>query len=270
MYHSTVSMTLRSTIATKGVRFGARLSASLRTMLGIAAISLGVTNVLCSRTLADSSTERPNVIVIMADDLGFGDVSCYGFSAVETPNIDRLASEGQKFTSGYCSASTCTPTRYSFLTGTYAFRKKGTGIAPPNSPALIQPGTATLPSVLKSVGYSTAVIGKWHLGLGGPDGPDWNGQLKPGPLDIGFDHCFLLPTTNDRVPQVFVQDDRVLNLDPKDPLWVGATKPSPDHPTGKTHRDSLKMDWSHGHNATIHNGISRIGFYTGGHAARFP
>ncbi len=128
------------------------------------------------------AAETPNIIVIMADDLGYGDVSCYGATALETANIDRLASEGLRFTSGYCSASTCTPTRYSFLTGTYAFRKKGTGIAAPNSPALIQPETTTLPSLLKQAGYKTAVIGKWHLGLGGPEGPDWNGDLKPGPI----------------------------------------------------------------------------------------
>ena len=204
----------------------------------------------------------------MADDLGYGDLSCYGATTFQTPNIDRLAAEGQRFTSGYCSASTCTPTRFSLLTGVYAFRQKGTGIAPPAAPAIIQPGTPTLPGLLKSAGYRTAVIGKWHLGLGDPE-PDWNGELKPGPLEIGFDHCFLLPTTNDRVPQVYVQDHRVLNLDPKDPLWVGSQKPSEDHPTGLTHRHTLKMDWSHGHNQTIHNGISRIGFYTGGTAARF-
>ncbi|TWT72175.1 sulfatase family protein [Crateriforma conspicua] len=216
------------------------------------------------------SADPPNVIVIMADDLGYGDVSCYGHAALETPHIDQLAAEGLRFTSGYCSASTCTPTRYSFLTGTYAFREDGTGIAPPNSPALIPAGTTTIASLLKSAGYHTAVIGKWHLGLGTKDaGPDWNGKLSPGPLEIGFDHCFLLPTTNDRVPQVYVQDHHVLNLDPADPLWVGQKKPSPDHPTGISHRDTLKMDWSHGHNSTIHNGISRIGFYTGGNAARF-
>lgn len=123
--------------------------------------------------------------------------------------------------------------------------------------------------MLRRSGYITAVIGKWHLGLGGPGGPDWNGDLRPGPLEIGFDSCLLLPTTNDRVPQVYVRDHRVENLDPNDPLWVGSSKPSPDHPTGKTHRSTLKMDWSHGHNGTIHNGISRIGFYTGGMAARF-
>ena len=222
-------------------------------------------------TTQAGAASKPNIIVIMADDLGYGDVGCYGAKPknLKTPHIDKLAANGLKFTSGYCSASTCTPTRFSFLTGKYAFRQKGTGIAPPNSPAVIQPGPETLPSLLKKGGYKTAVIGKWHLGLGGPDGPDWNGELKPGPREIGFDYNFLLPTTNDRVPQVYVENHRVKNLDPKDPLWVGRKKPSPDHPTGVTHRKTLKMDWSHGHNSTIHNGISRIGFYTGGHKARF-
>ena len=214
---------------------------------------------------------KPNIIVIMADDLGYGDVGIYGAKPenVKTPNIDKLAEGGLKFTSGYCSASTCTPTRYSFLTGSYAFRKKNTGIAPPNSPAIIQPGTETIASLLKKAGYKTAVVGKWHLGLGGPEGPDWNGELKPGPQEIGFDYNFLLPTTNDRVPQVYVENHRVRDLDPNDPLWVGQKKPSPDHPTGITHRNTLRMNWNDGHNNTIHNGIGRIGFYTGGHTARF-
>ncbi|MFN4984334.1 MAG: sulfatase family protein [Akkermansiaceae bacterium] len=215
------------------------------------------------------AAEKPNVIVIMADDLGYGDASCYGATALKTPNIDRLAAGGIRFTSGYCSASTCTPTRFSLLTGTYAFRKKGTGIAPPNGKLTIDPETTTLPDLAKKAGYHTAVIGKWHLGLGAKNGPDWNGEIKPGPLEIGFDHAFLLPTTNDRVPQVYVENHRVVGLDPKDPLWVGDEIPGKDHPTGITHRNTLKMDWSHGHNGTIHNGISRIGFYTGGKAARF-
>ncbi len=218
--------------------------------------------------LSTNAAERPNIIVIMADDLGYGDLSCYGATAVQTPAIDQLANDGVRFTSGYCSASTCTPTRFSMLTGTYAFRQKGTGIAPPSGPAIIKPGTETLPTILKRSGYATAVIGKWHLGLGDP-APNWNEELKPGPLEIGFDHCFLLPTTNDRVPQVFVEDHPVKGLDPLDPLWVGDKIPSDDHPTGISHRQTLKMDWSHGHNQTIHNGIGRIGFYTGGMKARF-
>ncbi|WP_182870748.1 sulfatase family protein [Rhodopirellula sp. JC639] len=238
-----------------------RLPSPLFVILWLLVAPLGFTD--------SAAAEKPNVIVIMADDLGYGDLSCYGATSLQTPNIDRLSNEGVRFTNGYCSASTCTPTRYSLLTGTYAFRGERTGIAPPNAPAIIKPGTDTVASLLQRAGYTTAVIGKWHLGLGGEDGPDWNGDLKPGPLEIGFDTCFLLPTTNDRVPQVYVHDHRVPNLDPADPLWVGNKKPSPNHPTGLTHRDTLKMDWSHGHNSTIHNGISRIGFYTGGHAARF-
>ena len=223
---------------------------------------------LCMCPVALRAAEKPNIIVIMADDLGYGDLSCYGATELKTPNIDKLASQGILFRSGYCSASTCTPTRYSLLTGNYAFRRPGTGIAPPNGPAIIRPGTTTIASVLKQADYATAVIGKWHLGLGDKQ-PDWNGELKPGPLEIGFDHCFLLPTTNDRVPQVYVQDHRVLNLDPKDPLWVGDKKPAEDHPTGVSHRDTLKMNWDYGHNGTIHNGVSRIGYYTGGTKARF-
>ena len=213
---------------------------------------------------------KPNIIVIMADDLGYGDLSCYGANTFKTPHIDQLAAQGLRFTDGHCSASTCTPTRYSLLTGTYAFRKSGTGIAPPNGHLIIDQDTLTLPDLMKTAGYHTGVVGKWHLGLGEKGkGPDWNGEINPGPREIGFDHHFLLPTTNDRVPQVYVTQSRVLNLDPADPLWVGNNKPSDDHPTGKTHRDTLKMDWSRGHNGTIHNGISRIGFYTGGTKARF-
>ncbi|MBL9201952.1 MAG: sulfatase-like hydrolase/transferase, partial [Opitutaceae bacterium] len=225
---------------------------------------------LIRAAVAAPAAQRPNVIVIMADDLGYGDVSAYGATAFKTPNIDRLAAEGRRFTSGYCSASTCTPTRYSFLTGSYAFRRKGTGVAPPNGHLVVPPDAVTIADVAKSAGYRTAVIGKWHLGLGVEgQGPDWNGPLAPGPRELGFDYNFIQPTTNDRVPQVFVEGDRVAGLDPRDPLWVGDKAPAGDHPTGVTHRATLKMDWSHGHNATIHNGISRIGYYTGGHAARF-
>jgi len=217
------------------------------------------------------NTNKPNVIVIMADDLGYGDIGCYGATELSTPNIDALATNGLRFEQGYCSASTCTPTRFSFLTGKYAFRQPGAGIAPPNATALIKPGTETIASIMKKAGYATAVVGKWHLGLGEGQKPDWNGKLKPGPLEIGFDYCYLLPTTNDRVPSVYVENHTVVGLDPADPLWVGRKKPSPDHPTGKDPqvRAKLKMNWSHGHNDTVHNGIGRIGYYTGGKSARW-
>lgn len=214
---------------------------------------------------------RPNLVVILADDLGYGDVGFDGATVVKTPNLDRLAAGGLRFTSGYCSASTCTPTRFSLLTGRYAFRQPGTGVLPPNGAALIRPGTETIASMLHRAGYATAAIGKWHLGLGNEPQPDWNGELVPGPLEIGFDTCFLLPTTNDRVPCVFVEDHRVAGLDPADPLWVGMQKPSRDEPTGADPdvRRTLRMDWSVGHHDTVHNGIGRIGFFTGGTAARW-
>lgn len=215
-----------------------------------------------------AAEETPNIILIYADDVGYGDLGCYGARTVPTPAVDRLARGGLRFTSGYASSATCTPSRYSMLTGQYAFRQSGTGIAPPNATALIQPGRITLASVLKQAGYATAVVGKWHLGLGDPPKPNWSGEIKPGPLEIGFDYCFLMPTTGDRVPCVYVENHRVINLEPADPIDVFDKNPD-NQPTGETRRDTLKMDWSHGHNATIVNGISRIGFMTGGQKARW-
>lgn len=226
-----------------------------------------VLTVVCLAGLAQAA-DRPNVLLIMTDDLGYGDIGCYGATAVATPNLDRLAAEGLRFTAGYAAASTCTPTRFATMTGKYAWRQPGTGIAPPNATAIIQPGTVTLPSIMKRAGYATGVVGKWHLGLGERPSPNWNGDLKPGPLEIGFDYCFLMPTTGDRVPSVFVENHRVVGLDPKDPITVSDTNPD-GQPTGITHRATLRMDWSHGHNQSIVNGIGRIGFMTGGHKARW-
>jgi arylsulfatase A-like enzyme len=209
---------------------------------------------------------RPNIVFMLADDLGYGDTSCYGAERVRTPNIDRLAQRGVRFTDAHTSAATCTPSRYSILTGEYAFRVQGAKILPGDAPALIQPGRVTLASMLRQRGYRTAAIGKWHLGLGNGN-LNWNTDIKPGPLEIGFDESFIIPATGDRVPCVYVENHRVANLDPRDPIKVDYNGPLDDSPTGKTHPELLKMKPSHGHDMTIVNGISRIGYMSGGKAA---
>ncbi|RFM29567.1 sulfatase family protein [Deminuibacter soli] len=216
------------------------------------------------------SQQKPNIVFIYADDLGYGDLGCYGATQVHTPNIDRLSKNGLRFTNAHASSATCTPSRYSILTGQYAWRKAGTGIAPGDAAALIKPNRTTWPSVLKQAGYTTAAIGKWHLGLGEDGkGPDWNNEIKPGPLEIGFDYAYYMPATLDRVPCVYVENHRVVNLDPADPITVSYKNPIGDWPTGKDHPELLKMQSSpgHGHNQTIVNGIGRIGYMTGGKAA---
>ncbi|MGH9630554.1 MAG: sulfatase family protein [Bryobacteraceae bacterium] len=212
--------------------------------------------------------EKPNIVLIYADDVGYGDLGCYGATRVSTPNLDRLAGQGVRFTNAHASSATCTPSRYSLLTGEYAWRRKGTGILPGSAEMIIEPGRDTLPSMLKQQGYTTGVVGKWHLGLGEGD-IDWNGEIKPGPLEIGFDYSFLIPATGDRVPCVFVENHRVAGLDPKDPIRVSYRGPLGDGPTGRSHPQLLKMKPSHGHDQTIVNGVSRIGYMTGGKSARW-
>ena len=212
------------------------------------------------------TAEQPNIVLIYADDLGYGDASCYGATSVETPAIDRIAREGIRFTDGHAAAATCTPSRYAMLTGEYAWRRKGTGIARGNAPLIINPNRTTLADILQQSGYRTGVIGKWHLGLGN-EGMDWNEAIKPGPLELGFDYCYLIPATGDRVPTVYVEDHKIVNLDPNDPITVSFGKPLTELPTGKDHPELLKMHPSHGHNQTIINGISRIGYMSGGKSA---
>lgn len=212
------------------------------------------------------SADKPNVVLLYADDLGYGDVSCYGSKTISTPNMDRLAAEGLRFTDGHCAAATCTPSRFAMLTGEYAFRQKGTGVLPGDAKLIIPPGRATLASVFKSAGYRTGVVGKWHLGLG-DGGLDWNGPIKPGPLEIGFDHSFIMAATGDRVPCVFVENHRVVGLDPADPIQVSYKEPFPGEPTGKANPELLKMHPSHGHDMALFNGVSRIGYMKGGKSA---
>jgi len=211
----------------------------------------------------------PNVVLIYTDDLGYGDISAYGASKIKTPNIDRLASEGLMFTRAYATSATCTPSRYALLTGEYPWRRPGTGIAKGDAALIIPPDTYTLADLFKDAGYQTGIVGKWHLGLGPEGGPDWNKEIRPGPADLGFDYSFLIPATGDRVPTVFVENNYVVGLDPNDPIKVSFDEPLGDEPTGKDNPELLKMHPSHGHDNTIVNGISRIGFMTGGKSARW-
>jgi arylsulfatase A-like enzyme len=213
--------------------------------------------------------QKPNIVLIYTDDLGYGDISSYGATKIKTPNIDRIAKEGLRFTNAHATSATCTPSRYSMLTGEYAWRKPGTGIAAGNAPLIIDPQQLTLPAVMQKANYKTAVVGKWHLGLGPEPGPDWNGEIKPGPLELGFNYSYILPATGDRVPCVFVENHRIVNLDPKDSVQVSYKDPIGTEPTGKDNPELLKMKPSHGHDQSIVNGVSRIGYMTGGKAARW-
>lgn len=224
-----------------------------------------ITNQLAAQTNKD----KPNVIFIYADDLGYGDVGCYGATKVKTPNIDKLAADGLLFKNGYATSATCTPSRYSLLTGQYAWRREDTGIATGDASLIIDPTKKSIADVFKLANYKTAVLGKWHLGLGNSPGPNWNHYISPGPLELGFDYSFIIPATLDRVPTVFVKNHHVLNLDLKDSMLVSYTHPVGNEPTGKSNPEKLKMMYSHGHDQTIVNGISRIGYMTGGNAARW-
>ncbi len=222
---------------------------------------------LLSASLA-SAADKPNIVVILADDVGYGDLGCYGATKVKTPHLDRLAREGLRFTDGHASSATCTPSRYSLLTGQYAWRKPGTNILPGDAALIIEPGQPTVASMLKTAGYATGVVGKWHLGLGS-GAVDWNQEIKPGPREIGFDYSFLIPATGDRTPCVYVENQRVVGLDPSDPIQVAYGQKIGDEPTGKENPELLKMKLTHGHDNTIVNGISRIGFMSGGKSARW-
>ncbi len=214
------------------------------------------------------SARHPNIVVMYADDLGFGDVGCYGATVLDTPNIDRLASEGLVFYHGYATAATCTPSRYSLLTGSYSWRNERAHILPGDAPLIIDPDTSTLPSVLKEAGYTTGVVGKWHLGIG-EGNQNWNEPLPLTPLDIGFDYSYIMAATNDRVPCVYLDGRDVVDLDPSDPIEVeyDKNKPFPGLPTGKDNPELLKMKFHHGHDMSIVNGVSRIGYMRGGEAA---
>lgn len=211
---------------------------------------------------------KPNIIIIYADDLGYGDVGAYGATEINTPNIDKLAAEGIRFTNGYASSATCSPSRYALLTGVYPWRNENAKILSGTAPLLIDTAEITLPKMLKGQGYFTGIVGKWHLGLG--DGHvDWNQYISPGPNEVGFDYSYIMAATQDRVPTVYIENGMVVGLDPSDPIEVNYQQNFPGEPTGKDNPEMLKMKWHHGHNSSIVNGIPRIGFMKGGESAKW-
>lgn len=213
-----------------------------------------------------SEGQKPNVIFIYADDLGYGDLECYGATRVQTPHVNRLADEGIRFTNAHATASTSTPSRYAMLTGEYAWRRPGTDIAAGNAGMIIRPERFTMADMFKSVGYTTAALGKWHLGLGDKTAEqDWNAPLPMALGDLGFDYSYIMAATGDRVPCVFIENGQVANYDPAAPIYVSYEQNFPGEPTGKDNPELLyNLKPSFGHDKSIVNGISRIGYMKGG------
>ncbi len=213
--------------------------------------------------------EQPNVIIIYADDLGYGDLQCYGARNVETPNVNRLANEGIRFTNVHAVAAVSTPSRYSLLTGEYSWRRDDTDVAAGNAGMIIRPEQFTMADMFKSAGYTTAAFGKWHLGLGDKTGEqDWNAPLPAALGDLGFDYHYIMAATADRVPCVFIENGMVANHDPSAPIEVSYRKNFEGEPTGKQNPELMyNLQPSHGHNMAIVNGIGRIGYMKGGGTA---
>lgn len=213
------------------------------------------------------SLSQPNILIIYADDLGYGDVSAYGKGTLQTPNIDKLAHGGVRFTNGYATSATCTPSRFGLLTGKYPWRTAGTRVLPGDAPLLIDTSSMTLPKMLKKAGYFTGIVGKWHLGLGNGH-LDWNTSIYQNPNDIGFDYSYIMAATNDRVPTVFVENRNVVGLVPNDLLYVDYKNNFEGEPTAISNPELMtKLKWHFGHNYSVHNGVPRIGYMKGGKSA---
>lgn len=189
----------------------------------LATISAGVSP-CAAETSATSG--KPNIVFMIADDLGVGDLQCYGATKIKTPNLDRLAAGGIRATDAHASAAVCTPSRYGILTGRDFWRVNSEW----QGQNLIEPDRATVAKTLREAGYKTAYFGKWHLGWGNVDPAkrrthraeiDWNAaEVKPGVLEAGYDMFFGSPFSHNEPPLVFMQDRAVFKGDPNDPLEI--------------------------------------------------
>jgi arylsulfatase A-like enzyme len=179
------------------------------------------------RLAAAPKPAKPNIVVILADDYGWGSSGCYGATGLKTPSLDRLAREGRRFTQAYAPGSVCSPTRYGLMTGRYYWRTsvKDGQVLPGNAPLHIETSRTTLASLCKSQGYTTGAFGKWHLGMGTEARiMDWSISLKPGPLEIGFDYFFGLGANPWNGPHYFIENHDVLGKIPGQPVVISGAR----------------------------------------------
>lgn len=212
--------------------------------------------------------KRPNVIVILCDDLGYGDVSAYGSKTISTPNVDSLAHGGVCFNNAYATSATSTPSRYALMTGMYPWKNERAKILNGDAPLLIDPDGYTLPKMMKNAGYVTGAIGKWHLGMGNGD-VNWNETIIPGAKEVGFDYSCVIAATVDRVPTVYIENGNVVGREADDPIYVDYNNKFDDEPNALDNPELVRMQWSCGHNQAVINGIPRIGYMKGGKNARW-
>ena len=194
---------------------------SLRYILGLSVLAL-----LAGRSGVAASTAQPNIVVILADDYGWGSSTPYGATGLRTPHLDRLAREGRRFTQAYAPGSVCSPTRYGLLTGRYYWRTsiKDGEVLPPDAPLLVETDRLTIASLCKSQGYRTAMFGKWHLGLTAGNITDWSKPFTPGPRQVGFDHYYGFVANLPAAPHGFIEDDEISDPFPSVPLAPAATE----------------------------------------------
>jgi arylsulfatase A-like enzyme len=206
-------------------------------------LQIAITSIVLFVTAAARAAERPNVVFILADDLGYGDLSCMNAdSKIKTPSIDRLAAEGMRFTDAHSASAVCTPTRYGILTGRYPWRTRmKSGVLGGFSPPLIEARRMTVASMLKAQGYHTACFGKWHLGMNWPGADrsdaikaepggnvDFTKAIAGGPTAVGFDEYFGISASLDMPPFIFIHNDTTVGLPTVKKKWVREGPAAPD------------------------------------------